>query len=145
MYNAPSVSYPVGRCAFQRWLYQSITALTSALLCAWALSQGLSWVWIVAAGAAAIGICLGWQAQQQQIGVLTWDGQVWCLHDQGLGQEDALGEVQVMLDVQKVLLLRWQPASDTLHVKSNWLWLEAQTSDKHWQDIRCAVYQRTDR
>lgn len=124
MYNAPSVSYPVGRCAFHRWLYLSIIALTSAVLCAWALSQGLSWAWGGAVFAAAIGTYLGWQAQQQ-MGTLTWDGQVWCLHDQGAGQEDALGEVQVMLDVQKALLLRWQPASDTLHAKPNWLWLGA--------------------
>jgi hypothetical protein len=42
------------------------------------------------------------------------------------------------------LLLRWQPASDTLNGKSRWLWLGPQTSDNRWQDLRRAVYQRTD-
>ena len=138
MHNAPSVSYPVGRCAFHRWLYLSTIALTSAVLFTWALSQGLSWSWGVAAGAAAVGTYLGRQAQQQ-IGVLTWDGQVWCLHDQGLGLEDALGEVRVMLDVQKALLLRWQPASDTLHAQPIWLWLDAEQSPACWQEDRKSV------
>jgi hypothetical protein len=76
---------------------------------------------------------------------LTWDGQVWCLHDQGLGLEDVLGEVRVEIDVQKALLLRWQPTSDTLHAKPQWLWLGSQGSDNRWQDLRRAVHQRTNR
>jgi hypothetical protein len=66
------------------------------------------------------------------------------LHDQGLGLEDALGEVHVALDVQKALLLRWLPTSDTLRAKPHWLWLGSQASDNSWQDLRRAVYQRTD-
>jgi hypothetical protein len=143
MHNAPSVSYPLGRCAFQRWLFASFAVLTSAVLLVWALNQGLSWAWSVAAGVALLGAWLGWQALGQ-LGMLTWDGQVWCLHDQGLDCEDALGQVHVMWDVQKALLLRWQPASDTLHAKPQWLWLGLQTSDNRWQDLRRAVYQRSD-
>ena len=143
MHNAPSVSYPVGRCAFQRWLYVFFTLLTSTVLLAWALNQDMTWILGAAAGFAALAIFSGWRALQQA-GMLTWDGQVWCLHDQGAGHEDALGEVHVMLDVQKALLLRWQPASDTLNGKSRWLWLGPQASDNRWQDLRRAVYQRTD-
>jgi hypothetical protein len=75
--------------------------------------------------------------------MLTWDGQVWCLHDQSAGRADALGEVSVVLDVQKALLLHWQPASDKLHAKPEWLWLGWQNSDNRWQDVRRAVYQRS--
>jgi hypothetical protein len=66
------------------------------------------------------------------------------LHDlnQGQGHEDALGDVHVALDFQKALLLRWQPASDTLNAKPQWLWLGSQASDNRWQDLRRAVYQR---
>ena len=142
MHNAPSVSYPVGRCAFQRWLYAGLTVLTSAVLWAWALNLGLSWVWCIAVSAAAAGVWQGWRALKA-LGVLTWDGQVWCLHDQGANHEDALGEVHVMWDVQKALLLRWQPASDTLRAKPQWLWLEGQHCDERWQDLRRAVYQRS--
>ena len=148
MHNAPSVSYPVGRCAFQRWLYAFFMVLTSAVLLAWALSQGLTLVWCVAVVAAMLGAFLGLRALAQA-GTLTWDGQVWCLHDlnqgQGQGHEDALGEVHVALDVQKALLLRWQPASDTLNAKPLWLWLGSQGATHAWQDLRRAVYQRTNK
>ena len=85
MHNAPSVSYPVGRCAFQRWLYVFFTVLTSTVLLAWALNQGVTWIWGVAVGFATLAIFSGGRALHQA-GMLTWDGQVWCLHDQGAGQ-----------------------------------------------------------
>ena len=144
MHSAPSVSYPVGRCAFQRWLYAFFIVLTSAVLLAWALNQGLNTTWYMAVATAALGLLLGWRALGQA-GTLTWDGQVWCLHDLNQGHEDALGEVHVALDVQKALLLRWQPASDTLSAKPLWLWLGLQASDSRWQDLRRAVYQRTNK
>lgn len=143
MHNAPSVSYPVGRCAFQVWLFVALNLLTSAVLLAWALHQGLGFVWWAAAAAFAIAAYLGWQALRYAA-TLTWDGQVWCLHDQSSGQVDALGEVHLALDVQKALLLRWLPASDTLQAKPQWLWLGLQTSDTRWQDLRRAVYQRSE-
>jgi hypothetical protein len=144
MHNAPSVSYPVGRCAFQRGLLVGFTVLTVALLVAWALNQGVTWVWCVAAGAAWLAVHQGLQALRHT-STLTWDGQVWCLHDQNSGREDALGEVHVALDVQKALLLRWLPTSDTLHAQQQWLWLGSQPSDNRWQDLRRAVYQRANR
>ena len=133
----------MGRCAFQRRLYVFFIVLTSVVLFAWALHQRVTVIWAVAASVTALGMCLGWRALRK-VGTLTWDGQVWCLHDQGVGHEDALGEVRVALDVQKALLLRWQPASDTLKDKSQWLWLGSQASDQPWQDLRRAVYQRSD-
>ncbi len=142
MHNAPSVSYPLGRCAFQRWVYAFFVALTSVVLFTWAFSQGLNVAWGVAASAALLGACLGWRALGQA-GTLTWDGQVWCLQTHGSGHEDALGEVSVALDVQKALLLRWQPTSDKLLSQKQWLWLGSQTSDNSWQDLRRAVYQHS--
>jgi hypothetical protein len=143
MHNAPSVSYPVGRCAFQRSVLSVLFVLTSAVLLVWALNQGLSSAWFVAASATVAGLWQGWRALGQQ-GLLTWDGQVWCFHDLGENVDDALGEVRVMLDVQKALLLRWEPASDTLPAKPQWLWLGAQHSNERWQDLRRAVHQRSD-
>ena len=143
MHNAPSVSYPVGRCAFQRQLYACCTVLSSAVLLAWALNQNVSWAWSVAVVATMLGACLGWRVLHQ-VATLTWDGQVWCLHDQSPASEDALGRVQVALDLQHALLLRWQPASDTLHAKPVWLWLGAEASSARWLDLRRAVYQRAE-
>ena len=143
MHNAPSVSYPVGRCAFQALLFVGLNLFTSAVLLAWALHQGLDFVWCAAVAFNAIAAYLGWQALRYAA-TLTWDGQVWCLHDQNSGQVEALGEVHVALDVQKALLLRWLPASDTLQAKPQWLWLGLQISDNRWQDLRRAVYQRSE-
>ncbi len=146
MHNAPSVSYPVGRCAFQRWLYLVFTLMSSTVVIAWALEQNVGWVWCVALSAVVLGAFFGWRSLQQQA-ILTWDGQVWCLHDQSTDSEDALGHVQVTLDVQKALLLRWQPTSDRLGERKLapvWLWLGAEQSTSHWQDLRRAVYQRVD-
>lgn len=140
MHSAPSVSYPLGRCAFQRCLYAFFVALTSAVLFAWAFNQGLTLVWGVATMAAVLGACSGWRALAQA-GTLTWDGQVWCLQIHGSGHEAAWGEIRVALDVQKALLLRWQPASDTLNAKPLWLWLGSEVANHHWQDLRRAVYQ----
>ena len=84
---------------------------------------------------------MGWRAQHQ-MGTLTWDGQVWCLHDQGPGADDALGTVSVALDVQTALLLRWQPTSDQAQMASRWLWLGLQNENvPQWQALRRAVYQ----
>ncbi len=142
MHNAPSVSYPVGRCAFQRWLLLGFALIATAVLIAWVWGQGVSWFWFVGLIATALGLWQGWLAIDDQA-ALSWDGQVWCLYDQREGCEDTLGEVQVMLDVQKALLLRWEPVSDTLLAKPQWLWLDAQHSNERWQDLRRAVYQRS--
>jgi len=99
--------------------------------------------WYVATASAVVAGCLGWQALRMRA-MLTWDGQVWCLHDHNTGDEDALGVVHVALDVQTALLLRWQPASDTLNAKPQWLWLGAQAAGDAWQNLRRAVYQRVD-
>jgi toxin CptA len=141
MHNAPSVSYPVGRCAFQRWLYVCFTLLASAVLWAWALNQETGLFGYFAACAAALGVALGWRSLQHQA-TLTWDGHVWCLHGANTAREDALGQVHVALDAQKALLLRWQPTSDTRQSKPVWLWLGAEQSHSHWLSLRRAVYQR---
>lgn len=145
MHNAPSVSYPVGRCAFQRWLYLIFTCLASAAWLAWALSQGLStWlclgacVWVVAS-------VDGWQALRPLDVTLTWDGQAWCLHSASHHLNDQLGSVEVCWDVQMALLLKWQPSSDTLGASMRWLWLGQARSPAQWQEVRRAVYARTRR
>ena len=143
MDNAPSVAYPVGRCAFQRWVWGLWVMLTTVVLGVWVSSQGLSAAWFAALVAALWGAMWGWSAGQLS-GVLTWDGQVWRLHGPVAGLNEATGEVWVAWDAQKALLLRWQPASDTLRAKSAWLWLDSQASSHRWQDVRRAVYQRND-
>jgi hypothetical protein len=141
MHNAPSVSYPVGRCAFQRQLYLFLLLATLAVLSAWALNQGVTRVWCAAALLAMVGGVLG-ALSLRFFATLSWSGQRWCLHDQSGKKPDELGEVEVILDTQKTLLLRWQPTSDKLPTSFVWLWLGAELSSSRWQELRCAVYQR---
>ena len=141
MHNAPSVSYPVGRCAFQRQLYLLLMLATLAVLGAWALNQGITRVWWAAVWLAMFGSVLG-AFSLRYVATLSWSGQHWCLHDQSGKKPDVLGEVEVILDTQKTLLLRWQPTSDKLPTSFVWLWLGAELPSSRWQELRCAVYQR---
>ncbi len=143
MHSAPSVSYPVGRCAFQRRCWLGLLLCAWVVLGVWSYQQpfnvAMAWSGLCAVTAAV----LGW-ASLQHIGTLSWNGQVWCLHGRGDAWEDELGMLQVVLDVQEALLLRWQPASDTLHAQPVWLWLGVEQSPACWQDLRRAVYQRSE-
>jgi toxin CptA len=47
------------------------------------------------------------------------------------------GRVQVSLDLQQCVLLRWS-AGRTPH----WLWLERRQRPERWDDLRRAVYSR---
>ena len=141
MHNAPSVSYPVGRCAFQRQLYLLLVLATLAVLGAWSLNQSFTRVWWAAVWLAVIGGVLG-ALSLRFVATLSWSGQHWCLHDQSGKKPDVLGEVEVILDTQKTLLLRWQPTSDKLPTSFVWLWLGAELPSSRWQELRCAVYQR---
>ena len=145
MHNAPSVAYPVGRCAFQRQLYVFFTCVASAVWLAWALSQepGAA-LWFGACALAAAGVG-GWRALRPTDVTLIWDGQVWCLHSASNQVDDQWGVVEVCWDVQKALLLKWQPSSDTLSASMRWLWLGQTRLPAQWQEVRRALYARTRR
>jgi hypothetical protein len=144
MYNAPSVSYPVGRCAFQRWVLFGLTVLSCVVLVAWASQQPMGWAWWMAAACWLVAVGVGGYAYafdySQVMGTLTWSGQVWCLHGLPDSADDMLGEVSVCMDVQGALLLKWKPLSDVKPAATRWLWLGAENSPKVWQDLRCAVF-----
>jgi hypothetical protein len=139
MHNAPSVSYPVGRCAFQRWLYVGFTGATCAVWLAWFTVQAFNFWMLLALLCIVLGGCVGWRDLHARHASLSWDGQAWCL--QGDGVDESLGDVHVAWDVQKALLLRWQPASTKITAGPTWLWLGQEQSPTHWHGLRCAVYQ----
>jgi hypothetical protein len=140
MYNAPSVSYPVGRCAFQRWVFVGLSVISCVVLVAWALQQPMGWAWRMAAAGWLVAVGFGGYAFSQARGTLTWTGQYWCLHGQPEPAEVLLGDVSVCLDAQGALLLKWAPLSDVKLGATRWLWLGAENSPKVWQDLRCAVF-----
>ncbi len=140
MHNAPSVAYPVGRCAFQRWVFAVICVISGAVLVAWAWMQPLSWVWGLAVVTWCIAVVTGLHACWRSMGTLSWTGQVWCWHGSSEGSDDALGEVRVAIDVQGALLLEWTPLSADKPFATRWLWLGAENVPKLWQDLRRAVF-----
>jgi toxin CptA len=144
MHNAPSVSYPVGRCAFVRWLSVGLAVLSGLVGLGWLLHQGTSVLLWVAGGLWVVACVAGWRSYQAQGGKLTWDGQVWCWHDAPL-HDDGLGELQVLLDLQHTLLLRWQPSDVSPSVQTVNLWLSAESAPDFWQDLRRAVYAHDNR
>jgi toxin CptA len=138
MHNAPSVSYPVGRCAFARRFSWGLASLTWLVWLGWLMQQGASALVLVAGGLGLIAGVAAWRSYQAQGGTLTWDGQVWCWHDAPL-HDDTLGELQVLLDLQHTLLLRWQPSDKTTSFQTVNLWLSAESAPDFWQDLRRAV------
>ena len=136
MHSAPAVSYPVGRSRFAlllaavawlagvagvvAWRMQVPASLTESLVVAFA---------VVAGGAAAFH---GWA--RSPTGTLSWDGADWTW-SAAAGAE--AGSVQAVLDIQRVMLLRWNAGRVT-----RWLWLERAMRPSSWDDVRRAVYSR---
>lgn len=148
MRNAPSVSYPVGRCAFHGWLLVLISglALLALLLLRWlwsghndlVIGSGFA-LWMLWTAAAA------WLWWRTPVGHLRWDaratglvvlapagGWFW----QGDGQPpQSLTGVECLLDVQRFVLLRLRPVEQ----RSRWIWLEARRDPWRWDDLRRAL------
>ena len=152
MYNAPSVAYPVGRCAFQRWVFVGLLLASLSVMAGWAFYQPLTWFWYMAWLPVALGCIGAWRAMQVH-GVLQWQGETWVLwlkssHDTNPWQG---GTLRVAFDAQKVLLLQWTPSFDEHVVNSTkagqrvsrcseWVWLSKDNAPAHWQDLRRAVH-----
>ncbi len=83
---------------------------------------------------AAAGAWAAWSWWRTPSGTLTWDGQNWTWSARSEG--DA-ASVEVALDLQRALLLRWN-AGDA----SQWIWLHRNTLAERWDDLRRAVYSR---
>jgi toxin CptA len=136
MHSAPSVSFPVGRSPFQG----------AVLLLVWLLGCGATGLWWFHSASpgwrpAAAWLLLGaaggfaaWNWRRTRSGVVRWDGQSW---DWSGEPHAKAGAVQVSLDLQRCLLLRWKSGK-----ASHWLWLERDAGVERWDDLRRAVYSR---
>src|SRR3954468_23338463 len=118
MQGAPSVSYPVGRSFWYGALLLGAWTLGAAA-CGW-------WAWAAApAGRAALGLgavaaCGAWAVRSwwhQPAGLLAWDGAAWTW-SAGQGAMVSTGSPAPALDLQHVLLLRWNGPG------AAWLWVE---------------------
>jgi hypothetical protein len=136
MHAAPSVTYPVGRPRLGGWLLLACWAAGAAASVLWAWDaavagwrQGLA----LAASSASGLLALRWWLAMPA-GELRWDGAGWTWSG---SSGHAAGRLQVGLDLQGLLLLRWQGGDEVC-----WLWLARGTAAPYWGDLRRAVYSR---
>ena len=134
MHSAPSVSYPVGRTLFAGLLAAGLWSAGAAVTLLW-LRESDAPGWRQVVGAVALGLIgvrsvLAWLRSPR--GELHWDGTGWTAP-----QEAGAGSLEVALDLQQVLLVRWH-APQSAH----WLWLERRSCPHRWLDLRRAVYSR---
>jgi hypothetical protein len=152
MHNAPSVVYPVGRCAFQGWLLMVLGALSAAVVALFLVESDFRTLGVSAwlPGAVGVGVwlswgtwaCLSWFRAPQ--GSLRWEPRhveeegsrgAWFWAD-GAGSEAVLlGSVERVLDFQGRVLLRFCGPG----VGHRWAWLERRSLPARWGDLRRAL------
>jgi toxin CptA len=64
--------------------------------------------------------------------ILQWDGAGWAASG-----VDGAGAIEVAIDLQHLLLVRWHRQGATC-----WMWLERHRDQARWADLRRAVYSR---
>lgn len=135
MHNAPSVSYPAGRSRFAALLLLGAWLLGCAAALLWqAQAPGIVRLGVMLAALAASGLFAAWQWRRTPGGILAWDGAQW---NWSAMPEAAATRVEVALDLQRTLLLRW-----TADGAARWIWVERAARPERWDDLRRAVYSR---
>src|SRR5689334_19485910 len=137
MHGAPSVNHPVGRSRFAGLLAGALWLAAAAGIVLWSLQVDAGVARLAAALAilAATGAFASIAWLRSPSGLLAWNGEAW----NWCGAEE--GEPRPVLDLQQVLLLRWQAAAG----RTRWLWAERRTQPASWDDFRRAVYSRARR
>lgn len=112
-------------------------------LLAWVLTASPSPAPAVACAVAAVLVAvLGCSLVRLAPFSLRWDGQAWHLGPPASrGNEPAVGELQVAIDLGGWLLLRWRPLPDrSARASPRWLPVQRRGLEPHWHALRCAVY-----
>jgi hypothetical protein len=137
MHSAPSVTYPVERSRTAAALVGLVWLAGAFAAVQWTLQPGaaparLGAAWTAVLATGSIAARRWWGGPR---GLLAWDGTSWTWTS--AGQAMAHGGLQVSLDLQRVLLVRWRGEA-----ASRWLWLERASRPEQWDDLRRAVYSR---
>lgn len=132
MHNAPSVSYPVGRSRLAGLLAGGLWAAGAAVALLW-LNEAQAPGWRQACAGLTLAVIGVWALHswlRSPCGELQWDGASWTApHEHGVGT------LEVALDLQHSLLVRWQSPQS-----ARWFWLERRRLAQRWPDLRRAVY-----
>ncbi len=135
MYNAPAVTYPVGRSQFQTGVTLAVVLVGAVAQSAWWLQssgQGLfhglgALLWLLA-GSWAV-----WTGLRTPLGQLVWDGQDWRWQ---VGAATLLVTPRVILDGQHSLLLCLQPLTKA----AVWVWPAQRVQPERWLALRRALF-----
>jgi hypothetical protein len=138
---APPLMVEVRR--YGRW-HAALLLLAAAWVLAWTAWAAAHMGAVGAVGTAgACAAAAGWVVRHhwQHPGlVLRWDGQHWHWRPRELRHEFR-ARVDVCIDLGSWLLLRLRP--DTPGCAGRWLPLQRDGLERHWHDLRCAVYSPT--
>ena len=136
MRAAPQVLYPLGRSRYLTALLTLLGLLTLSFMVAVAASQPhhhlvavMGLLWVVAVG-------LSVRATPPAGAQLWWDGERWHL----LGPRPTSGQLILVLDAQRALLLRWASPPSGADPAASWLWIEQDADPVIWKDVRRAIY-----
>jgi hypothetical protein len=146
MRNAPSVMYPVGRCAFHVKLLLVLAAVVAASLWGWRGSGVDMRLWLTTLVGALL--WLVWALRtwwRSPTGHLHWDalapglqsteaGAWFWLDSAGLASQPVLG-VEQALDLQRVVLLRLRSTASV----PRWVWVQQPSDPARWLDLRRAL------
>jgi hypothetical protein len=135
MHGAPSVTYPAGRSRFAAVVLGAAWLLGCAAALLWSSHSPDPWrLAVMGAALLATGAAAAWDWWRRPSGTLEWDGGAWRW---SAHPGDAAGQLEVSLDLQHTLLVRWKAAG-----VSRWLWLARGDRSERWDDLRRAVYSR---
>jgi hypothetical protein len=150
MRNAPSVMYPVGRCAFYARLLAGLGLLGLLGLAAGAWgARAPSGIMQFLAGGVLWLLWLGfvvWSWRRTPVGQLHWDAQsqgvvpeskpgAWRWRSEAHQEVDMLQRVELLLDLQRLVLIRLRHPDGA----TSWVWAEKARDPARWDDLRRAL------
>lgn len=144
--HSPAVSFPQVRSKKLAGVLMGFAWLQWLVLAAWLYEgAGVGGQWglraalAAAAGGLACGLCgCIWHMWPQ--GLLRYEQGIWYWCGGG-ASASVDGRVTVLMDLQRHMLLKWQPQQgQVLH-----LWLSMKYAPQDWGDLRRAVYSSTHR
>jgi len=152
MNNAPSVVYPVGRCAFQGGLLVALGGVSGAVGLLFLAEMDFRTLgvrgWLPGVAASALWLIwmtwalLSWRRSPQ--GSLRWEPQrrvedgingAWSWTDRAGSEPLTLTSVERVLDLQGCILLRLSERGE----RPRWAWIERSSSPARWNDLRRAL------
>ena len=146
MHNAPSVTYPVKRSAIEFAFLAAIWLLGAATMTLWILNADApGWPQVVTVIVlCVVGCWAAWTWLQTPAETLQWDSQAWSLRrdPDDANLDMTRGSLVASIDLQQVLLVRWQAGVAAGTSKKRWLWLVRADCPARWNDLRRAVYSR---